>query len=895
MKSSALYCVFMFAVSGTVFGDPPGAKSPLTEADQKAIAWFDTLGFPDLAKKKCVRVATGMWSQSGNDSPVNRYVLAFLLSEKGDEFTVFTPDLITQDYRRTKPGTPEHERVDYGPVDLKKAAEAQLAQLRMPTDKNDPWRRFGERLSERGEVFVLARVCAANGLEGLAHELICEAAKMPDRHDGKGPPDLIKALSDEIAYNRMWRAVLDCGEPSVPRRELVERFHQIAKHFPTSEYAARANETAELYAQMVKEDEEHDRKGVRLLDKMPTKERVAELIYELRDQNGQQWSQPGSCDIFFDPRGEKSPAHQLVAIGFDAVPQLIDAVDDRRFTRSVGFHRNFYFSHHVLRVGDCAEAILERIAGRSFYTRTYTNAAMVKDGQESETKKEIRKWWKEVQTKGEKQVLIEAVAAGDQNAVYQAQQLLKKYPHAALGPIVAAVKKQTNDNLRTELIAAVCEIPGEESTKFLLEEMQKGPCGSSRVSAASGLFQRGHAEAVPAMIGMWESASIESRSTERPNDDGTDALIEFLAQSNMPAAIDSLAKHMGQHGVDRRIAIISAFGSSHMLSVMSSGLGGGLRTGESGPAQKAEVEKAVERLLVAALDDAEAREGMSGSWDGKSFQDPRVCDFAGHILAQRLPKKYVFDLSAPLGEREQQRLAMINVWRTEQKLPPRRLPKAKRIAPAPAATTAPLLAKVVEANSVDERTTAISAIEKLGLAALPAVRQRAANLDAKHAARSDLAALAARLASTVDEIIFTEQSVAPSDALRRRLLEAKGKPLNGKAYVAELLAAAGNLPAGAKGARLWAVRNGDDTGVTLRVELTRKSAGGGVFIAGGGWETSESVTLGSKVILGSSGGSSLDSGMSAENHSQLVGAVDQAVAAPPESPFLIRASMTKMP
>jgi hypothetical protein len=264
-------------------------------------------------------------------------------------------------------------------------------------------------------------------------------------------------------------------------------------------------------------------------------------------------------------------------------------------------------------------------------------------------------------------------------------------------------------------------------------------------------------------------------------------------------------------------------------------------------------------------------------------------------LAQRLPKKYAFDLSAPLSNREQQRLTMINVWRQEQKLPPRPLPKAKRIAPAPGATTGPLLAKVVEAKSAGERTTAIAALEKLGLPALPAVRQHAAKLDAKHAAQADLAALAARLASTVDEIVFTEQSVGPSDALRRRVLAAKGKPLTGKAYVAALLAAAGNLPAGAKGVRLWAVRDGDDTGVTLRVELTRKSASGGVFIAGGGWETSESVTLGRKVILGSSGGSSLDSGMSAENHPQLVRAVDEAAAAPPEAPFLIRASMIKMP
>ena len=273
-----------------------------------------------------------------------------------------------------------------------------------------------------------------------------------------------------------------------------------------------------------------------------------------------------------------------------------------------------------------------------------------------------------------------------------------------------------------------------------------------------------------------------------------------------------------------------------MLSVMSSGAGSGLRTGDSGASQKEEVEKVVERLLIAALDDTEQREGMSGSWDGKSFQDPWVCDIAAHVLAQRFPKKYEFDLSAALRDRDQKRLAMINVWRKQQNLPALPLPKPKRISPAPVATTDPLLVKVLDAESPDERKQAVAELQRLGLLALPAVRQRLAGLDAKHAARPQLESLAARVASTVDEIVFTEGSLPPPEALRRRLNETKGQPLTGKVYVAVLVA-----------------------------------AGGGTFIAGGGWETSEAA------------------------HRDLARSVDQAVAAPPDIPLLIRASMVKMP
>ncbi len=676
-------------------------KADLTQADQKAIAWFDTLDYPCLTGKRCVRVATGQWSRSGDDPPANRYVLGFLLSEEADEFTLLAFDLSTHIFERTPLGTPEHERVGYHEVVLKDVAAAQLAQLHEPPDKEDHWRRFGERLSERGEVFVLARGCAANGLDPLAHELIAEAAKMPARRTGEAPGDLVEALSEEIAHSHMWKAVVDFGDPSIGRKELLDRFRYIVKHFPTSEHASRAKETADLLAQMVKEDEEHAKREAKGLDKLPVNERVAELIFRLRDQNGHQWSQPGWCDIFGDfggavKDGGKTPAHQLVEIGFDAMPQLIDVLDDRRFSRSVGFHRDFYFSHHVLRVGDCALAIIERIAGRSFYSRRTTSSEMIKEGQESEVKQEVRKWWGEVQTKGEKRVLIEALGVGDQNAVYQAGQLLKKYPQDALGPIMTAAKKHVDGRLRAELVDLVCKLPGGASTQFLLEEVEESPSGQSRVAAARGLLQRGRSEAVAAMIRLWESVSTKSLDAEMkgrvdpgelPADEGTEQVIEFLAGCGDPAGIDALAKHMSGHNGDRRVAIISAF-ERGSFSVISSGGGSGLWPDQSEGSKKAAVENAIERLLVAALDDTQQHDGMSGSWGDTSFRDPRVCDLAALVLAGRLPQKYQFDLSGNLIERDRQRRLMINAWRKEQNLDEIPLPQPKRIVPASVTTTA---------------------------------------------------------------------------------------------------------------------------------------------------------------------------------------------------------------
>src|SRR5438105_3532584 len=48
------------------------------------------------------------------------------------------------------------------------------------------------------------------------------------------------------------------------------------------------------------------------------------------------------------------------------------------------------------------------------------------------------------------------------------------------------------------------------------------------------------------------------------------------------------------------------------------------------------------------LDDTEQRKGMSGSWNGKEYRDPRICDFAGHVLNQLDGARFPFDLAAPM-------------------------------------------------------------------------------------------------------------------------------------------------------------------------------------------------------------------------------------------------------
>src|SRR5438093_10358870 len=99
---------------------PALLRSPADEV----FRWFRRLGFPDLAGRAYVKVATGGWSQSGNDAPQGDFTQGFLLSQSNDTFTVLTRDLSVRTFHATAPGTPAHKQVAFERLDLPKEASS---------------------------------------------------------------------------------------------------------------------------------------------------------------------------------------------------------------------------------------------------------------------------------------------------------------------------------------------------------------------------------------------------------------------------------------------------------------------------------------------------------------------------------------------------------------------------------------------------------------------------------------------------------------------------------------------------------------------------------------------------------------------------------------------------
>lgn len=499
---------------------------------------------------------------------------------------------------------------------------------------------------------MVAWACWREGLDELAAELFDHAVRTPNGYgyNSDDPPkeSLQKLVAADLAHTEMWRGVLAFGDQAIPRKELLKRFEHIVKHYPESEHHKAAKATVDLLAKMIMEDAAHEKLARKLVE-LNKKEQVAELIFQLRDQNGHQFMQPGSCDIFDTLAGKKgTPAHKLVDLGYEAVPHLIEHLDDERYTRSVGYHRNFYFSHHVLRVGECAHTIISRIAGRSFYVPP--DSKLTQEEARAKEKADIKAWHADFVKKGEKGFLIDATERGDRDSAEMGRRLAEKYPKDALPILIKGARATKIGHVRATMVGLIASCKGEEPLQFLLAEIKDGPLAQARLSAAEELHSLGRPEGLAAMIGWWKSRVDAPKGTKERDENPGEwswCIARFLVNCGEMEAIHALAKDLNKQPVNSRLEVIAAVGG------MDDGPFRGAKKAAKDPEKMA---TAVEALLIAALDDREE------SRTSKEFPETRVCDSAAQALSRLYPKKYTFDPAARIGPRNRQLVIMKNVW-----------------------------------------------------------------------------------------------------------------------------------------------------------------------------------------------------------------------------------------
>jgi hypothetical protein len=656
----------------------------------------------------------------------------------------------------------------------------------------------------------LAHFARQAGAAELADKLYAHAAEAYATYQGRygggfeKKGELHEFVADRVASSErngaMWAA-----HNGAPRADLLKRWERVAA-VPDHQYRDEAKEMVEAYRTLIAEDAKWAEPDAEEWAAMTPAQQAEYWVHHLRDLAVGQSLDPGSYSVFgefgslgADDRDRPNPAVELKKLGMAAVPHLIAHLDDPRPTRCKGHWRSYWpDGHYLLRYGDCCQQVFEAITGHTLTGETYPMQA--KKGKECKAAAE--KWWREYRVKGEKQVLIEGAAAGTRDSPGHAEKLAAMYPDAALGAIRTGARACRDPWARAGLVRAAAGLPGEAVTAFLREEAD-GPFPGARVRAATGLAARGDPAGAGGLLREWDRLSTEKNDDWLDRRFVADELIGGILGTNDPAAVRGRAAGLTAKPADVRSTLIRQLGEADK----------DLR----GRPLTRETANAVDDVLAGLLADREA-ESSASSRNGRPVRDPMLGDLAAEALAGRLGDPRLFDIAGPLQGREWQRVEVKNAWLRKRGKDPVPVPAKRTIEPAPDAKVQPLVRAVADGKTADRRT-AITAIERLGLPALPAVRKAVDGLAGDHPARAPLLDLATRLSLVVAEVRFSDDSAKPADAVRRRVEELRDKPVAADVFLGLLRDLSGNLPAGTRGVRLTLERVGDDTGVLLLVTL----------------------------------------------------------------------------
>src|SRR5690606_26857742 len=151
------------------------------------------------------------------------------------------------------------------------------------------------------------------------------------------------------------------ADPNIPWEELLKPYEHFRTRFPASRRVAYALEAEEMLKFMIAEQASHPRMPI---EEVTPAEQAAEHIRQLPNMEPCRWVMYEPYPIHVEGSGAtdlKTPVHRLVDLGEEAVPQLIAALNDRRFTRST-FNFIRPSPPKVMRVADFAERILAHIS-----------------------------------------------------------------------------------------------------------------------------------------------------------------------------------------------------------------------------------------------------------------------------------------------------------------------------------------------------------------------------------------------------------------------------------------------------------------------------------------------------------------------------------------------------
>ena len=690
LKMSArlpLHTAAMLLVLGLIASAGPHPAPP--EELPAAIAWFNGLTIPDVAGKPYVEVVRERYPTTGGKLYEEKH-RGFLIAEDEKTWTLM-PDgtappgkfwplpraveklwamRIAKPQGKPLPGASADKKT----LDLHAVAAEICAAAAVDPEagNNAPFDRCN-RAGGCSAVFLLARFCERNGLAGAARDLDRAALSLPmetSQHSVRDPAnprrDRTFSLRENIEWELGWvllrRTLAAFADESVPRSELLARVDQLVREFPGMQDIERARKLQATLRLMVGEDARplRDEKEIELLTPAA---QAGEWVLRLRDQTEQKhggFASGGKVGVI-EPgahatgardyqREDKRPAQRLLDLGHAAVPALIEALSDTRFTRTLQYFNFQPTLPEVVTVADCAEEIIGRISGRSFWWERVSAKGGAERGTPADGRPAVEKWWRDLNEHGENAGMAEAIRRGDQSSSEQARRLFERDPAAAAAALPIGIANAETPWIRVTLVERLARVPGDGALTLLRKEMAQGRWMQSRVAAARVLHRRGGEEAVEAMLAEWQRWKPVPGAQRHSADDTSESLVEFLISIGRADGVRALASRFDEVPVAVRAMILEKFQRIY------DGVPGLARIQPPwAPREQPSLREAMlaaETFLLHALEDRSLYTEMNyGGGTGPSWQ-ARVCDHAAGALLSMRRGKWIGPGEASIAARD---------------------------------------------------------------------------------------------------------------------------------------------------------------------------------------------------------------------------------------------------
>ena len=683
------------------------------ERDEASLPWVISLHLIEMpqASAPIVCVPVGSCASAGEKGRAS-YAIGFLEKDEPSGCVVQVWNFQHHSVRRK-----EWDRCGIAPENVvRKLTAMEAAKLWcgwLDTDSSE--NNSAHTWDEFAQMTFLAAAMEQRG-EHEAAAMLLQRARKEQRHGREhsvNPREFDVELKDELARGLLGSVEGAFGDLKIPHTALEPRLAEIVRHFPKSEAAAEAGPMLKFLRMVIEAEPQmaKDRLADDALAKLPVKERVACLIRLLPEQTGEQWSMPGSCDIFTHdqgvsrwrsfppdavaakPKPATTPAGKLFQIGLDAVPQLIDAIDDRRPTRAVGIQKSSEQWSNVLVVGDCAFQILQRLSRRSFYAENMSSDTATARAQ---MKRNVEAWWKEASAGREAEMLDREISAGGEKQIVGnlIERLAQIAPERIFGAVERGLAHAGDFWNADSLLQTLSTVDSEPARALMRKTATEGRFLMARMTAArlinqSGGFPNGKRQpaysaddrraAREAMVREWKAFPA---SDARPDSYDGGELAKLLASmtANDASMYAAIAAEMPRHSANLRATFITSLSDRF--------------PGEKYRPQPSEAPE-MESYLAKQLEDVAFAPDAHFNKNAEVWNHgARVAEFAAHLMQRLWPERYAFTWDASAAEIEDARLACLNAWRATQKLPPLK-PAAPLLAEAddPATVTSITLGK----------------------------------------------------------------------------------------------------------------------------------------------------------------------------------------------------------